>query len=610
MVDTLEDIILRHQVYLQRLVPQLGAEQIKMIDKNNPELRGELIQFLEDNEFYKLTKEQQNKLAVFRNKVYKLRGGAIDEAGAKYQGDMLNLAEREQVWFANGVEDLGGKSLAVSSSSALAKMVERQPFVGKTLNQIYSKLSVDDTDRVMTSVSDGLNSGLTKQQIQNQIFGTKKLGYTDGVLQQTRNYINNNNTNSGVVRTTVNGVSNESKRLLYEANSDIIDKVQYMATLDGRTSNICASRDGKIYKQGNEPPLPAHISCRSTYVPIIDGLDIESTRPYVADTRTRKEREKDFREQAKANGTTIKQERDKWKDKAIGQVSDKTTYQQWFDKQPASFQKEKLGKTKYELYKKGGMKFDRFQDPLNKSYTIDGLYKLDKNAFKKAGLGKGGKVLPKPAKKRTIKKEAVSFGYGGKYDKFADGISEDAKKIINKTPKPNKIEEGRGFYRSSEKLLSSPNKTDVFLHEYGHHVDSELNRPSSRLDKPAFLDSKNYKKKNREKLFNKWYEKKPEYYKKGRRKGQIAGYENILKEVRYGAFSDIVDSMSGGDFFETLGAEGHGKKYFKGPRARQRENFANLFQLWSENTHWKETRELFPNLTMEFENIIKDAKRG
>jgi len=398
MVDTLEDIILRHQVYLQRLVPQLGAEQIKMIDKNNPELRGELIQFLEDNEFYKLTKEQQNKLAVFRNKVYKLRGGAIDEAGAKYQGDMLNLAEREQVWFANGVEDLGGKSLAVSSSSALAKMVERQPFVGKTLNQIYSKLSVDDTDRVMTSVSDGLNSGLTKQQIQNQIFGTKKLGYTDGVLQQTRNYINNNNTNSGVVRTTVNGVSNESKRLLYEANSDIIDKVQYMATLDGRTSNICASRDGKIYKQGNEPPLPAHISCRSTYVPIIDGLDIESTRPYVADTRTRKEREKDFREQAKANGTTIKQERDKWKDKAIGQVSDKTTYQQWFDKQPASFQKEKLGKTKYELYKKGGMKFDRFQDPLNKSYTIDELYKLDKNAFKKAGLGKGGAVLPKPKK--------------------------------------------------------------------------------------------------------------------------------------------------------------------------------------------------------------------
>ncbi len=404
MADTLEDILLRHQVYLQRLVPQLGAEQIAMIDKNNPQLRGELFDWLEKNELYKLTKKQQDDLAVLRNKVYRLRGGAINEAGEKYQTDMLDLAEREQLWIANGVTDLGGASIATSSTAALKKMVERQPFVGKTLNQIYSKLSVDDTDRIMTTVSDGLNTGLTKQQIQNTIFGTKKLGYTDGILQQTRNYINNTNTNSGVVRTTINGVQNESKRMLYGANSDIVDKVQYMATLDGRTSDICASRDGKIYKMGSEPPLPAHINCRSTYNPIIDGLDIESTRPYVSDTRTRKEREKDFRAEAKSRGVNIKTVRDEWKNKAIGQVSDKMNYQQWFDKQPAAFQKEKLGKTKYELYKKGGMKFDRFVDPLAKPYTIDELYKLDKDAFKKAGLDKGGKVLPKVKKKRIKKR--------------------------------------------------------------------------------------------------------------------------------------------------------------------------------------------------------------
>ena len=388
MADTVEDILIRHQVYLQRLVPQLGAEQIAMIDKNNPHLRGELFDWLEKNELYKLTKKQQDDLAVLRNKVYKLRGGAINEAGEKYQTDMLDLAEREQLWIANGVKDLGGSSLATSSTAALTKMIERQPFVGKTLNQIYTKLGADDTDRIMSTVSDGLNTGLTKQQIQNTIFGTKKLGYTDGILQQTRNYINNTNTNSGVVRTTVNGVQNESKRMLYGANSDIVDKVKYTGTLDGRTSDICASRDGKIYKLGSEPPLPAHINCRSTYVPIIDGLDIESTRPYVSDTRTRKAREKSFREEAKSRGVDIKTVRKEWQKKSIGQVSDKLTYQQWFDKQPASFQKEKLGATKYDLYKKGGMKFDRFVDPLNKSYTIDELYKLDKDAFKRAGLAK------------------------------------------------------------------------------------------------------------------------------------------------------------------------------------------------------------------------------
>jgi len=159
MADTLENILIRHQIFLQRLVPQLGKEQIKMIDKNNPALRGELIDWLEKNEFYKLTKTQQDELAVLRNKVYKLRGGAISEAGEKYQGDMLQLAESEQLWLANGVKDLGGKSLVISSTSALTKMVERKPFVGKTLNEIYSKLSVDDTSRIMDNVRNGLDNG-------------------------------------------------------------------------------------------------------------------------------------------------------------------------------------------------------------------------------------------------------------------------------------------------------------------------------------------------------------------------------------------------------------------------------------------------------------------
>ena len=142
MADTLESIIIRHQVFLMRLVPSLGKAQIKLIDRNNPELRGELVEWLERNELFKLTKKQQDSLAVLRNKVFKLRGGAIMDASNKYQGDMLELAESEQLWFAKGVEDLGGEALALSSVASLKKMVERTPFLGSTLNQIYTKLKI------------------------------------------------------------------------------------------------------------------------------------------------------------------------------------------------------------------------------------------------------------------------------------------------------------------------------------------------------------------------------------------------------------------------------------------------------------------------------------
>ena len=389
MADTITNMFLRHSVFLSRLTGGLGAEQIAIIDKNNPELRGELLQFLDDNEFYKLTKAQQDRIAVFRNKVYKLRGAAVLDASDKYSADMFELAEKEQLFIAKGIEDLGTKSLALSSPAALKKMTERTPFLGSTINQIYTKLSVDDTNRIMNTTVEGIKGGLTRSEIEKSIFGTKKLGYKDGILQQARNYINNTNTNSGVVRTVTNGIVSQSRADLYEANSDIVSSVKLRAFLDGRTSMVCKSRSNNEYRRGFEPPLPFHINERSYYEPVIEGFeDIKGTQPYVADTRTRKEREKDFRKDAKDNGTTIKQEREAWKRKAIGQAPDTFNYDDWLRTQSVAFQKESLGATPYKLWKNGDMKFDRFVDPTNKSYTLSELYSLNEASFRKAGVAK------------------------------------------------------------------------------------------------------------------------------------------------------------------------------------------------------------------------------
>jgi hypothetical protein len=386
MADTITNMFLRHSVFLQRLTGGLGAEQIAIIDKNNPELRGELLQFLDDNEFYKLTKAQQDRIAVFRNKVYKLRGGAVLDASDKYSADMFELAEKEQLFIAKGIEDLGTKSLALSSPAALKKMTERTPFLGSTINQIYTKLSVDDTNRIMNTTVDGIKNGLTRKEIEDSVFGIKKLGYKGSAIQHTRDYINNPSANSGVIRTTINGIVNESRRELYQANSDIIKHEIYKATLDLRTSKTCAPRDGNIYMLGQGPSLPAHINCRSYYEPVIDGINIDSTRPYVEDTRTAKERELDFRRDSKENGTTVKQEKDIWKKKAIGQVPSSTRFDTWLGDLPAKSQKSYLGKTRYDLYKKGDLNLDKFTDAIGKPYTIEELYILDEKAFTKAGL--------------------------------------------------------------------------------------------------------------------------------------------------------------------------------------------------------------------------------
>ena len=109
-------------------------------------------------------------------------------------------------------------------------------------------------------------------------------------------------------------------------------------------------------------------NCRTVQVGCDKDGNIDGKRPFVADTRSVKNIPKDERS-----------------DK-IGQVDANTTYSDWFARQPASFQKEVLGKTKYELYKKGGFTFDKFVDPLGKPYSIAELRALDQKTFKELGL--------------------------------------------------------------------------------------------------------------------------------------------------------------------------------------------------------------------------------
>lgn len=386
MDDSLEDILIRHSALLQRLVPQLSADVIKNIDKNNPELMGEILMWLDKNDEYRLTKQQQQQLEVLRNKVNRIRGNSIVGAGSEYEKQMVELGLREQAFLANGMETIGTSAVAVSSTKAMTKMVERLPITGQTIQQMYKSLSVNDTERIMRTVSQGLQNGLTKQQIQNAIFGTKKLNYTDGVLDITRRSVNDKRNNSGITRTTINAIQNESLSMLYQANSDIIPREMITAVLDGRTTFYCASVDGDVYPVGVGPRPPFHYNCRTIRVPEIDGINIRSTRPYVMDTRTRSEREKDFLAVKRDTNEPIKVQRAKWAKSRVGLIEDDVKYTGWFDNATVGFQKEYLGASRYKLYKDGGLKIADFTDTMANNYNLDQLYDKHKDAFKRAGI--------------------------------------------------------------------------------------------------------------------------------------------------------------------------------------------------------------------------------
>ena len=233
------------------------------------------------------------------------------------------------------------------------------------------------------------------------------------------------------------------------------------------------------------------------------------------------------------------------------------------------------------------------------------------------------------------KVEDIKFGYGGKFDGYVKDIRDEAKIVINKLPKPNIIKKSKnGVYYSETSEINTTDKKSTFLHEYGHHIDTEIGvlnttdpnfnkynkRPefssghSNRVitskfnqaydDDIKFLNLRSTKTKHEvmKGFKDSWYHEE---------KKRVLTY-NVANKEYFERFSDIVDSLTKGSFQKNYYVHGHGVRYYKRISARNQENFANLFYLWSQGGNiWEETKQLFPNLSREFEEVMKgviDAK--
>lgn len=174
-------------------------------------------------------------------------------------------------------------------------------------------------------------------------------------------------------------------------------------------SAICRARDGKMAPVGGKPlpkgaePLkppsarpPGHPNCRSVITSVVEDAERLGERP--ANPTTEKML---LREYTKAEGLDPVTKRsdlprghkgafDRYKRgrvrELIGRVPATDTYQTWLTRQSAEFQDDVLGKTRGRLFRKGGLKLDRFVDREGNEYTLDELRRRDAEAFERAGL--------------------------------------------------------------------------------------------------------------------------------------------------------------------------------------------------------------------------------
>jgi hypothetical protein len=164
----------------------------------------------------------------------------------------------------------------------------------------------------------------------------------------------------------------------------VIDGVQWLATLDHRTCLICGAYDGKIWTKDRLYEVkvpPAHPNCRCVLIPYIDigeGIDADGgTRPAEAknfDLLAKKKYEANPHAKKKYNELSHEYRR-KLRYAAIEDFQRQTgnppykqtkggiTFADYLKSQPESFQREWLGKTRFELFQSGKLSLDQMVRP-------------------------------------------------------------------------------------------------------------------------------------------------------------------------------------------------------------------------------------------------------
>jgi SPP1 gp7 family putative phage head morphogenesis protein len=240
------------------------------------------------------------------------------------------------------------------SPSQLWAAVNARPFQGRLLKDWYRELEASAQKRLRQAIQIGYTEGETIDQIVRRVRGTKARQFKDGILEISRRGA------EALVRTAVNHTASAARNELYRANDSVIKGVQWVATLDSRTTILCASRDGTVYKVGEGPRPPAHINCRSTTVPVLKSW--------------------------KEMGINLGEAPEGTRSSLDGQVPANINFDKWLRTRSVAFQEDVLGKTKAKLFRDGGLTLDRFVDRVGAEYTLEQLRKREAGAFQRAGV--------------------------------------------------------------------------------------------------------------------------------------------------------------------------------------------------------------------------------
>jgi hypothetical protein len=266
--------------------------------------------------------------------------------------DLRAVASLSSKNAAAGINEAVGVTIATTglAPERLRALVDGTLIEGAPSKQWWADQAATTLRNFTNEVQKGYASGEGAAEIAKRITGTKANGYADGAMSiSKRNAI-------ALIRTSVQAVSNSARTETFENNDDIVENLQQISTLDGRTTIICKARSGLQWDLKTKEPVghvipwnggcPLHWNCRSVNVAVLKPLN-----------KIPNKKKKSIEEE----GTQSSMD---------GQVPGDMDYQDWLRTRPESFQKEALGIGRWKLWKEGKVTLPQMLDMRGNPLTL------------------------------------------------------------------------------------------------------------------------------------------------------------------------------------------------------------------------------------------------
>jgi len=270
-------------------------------------------------------------------------------------GELRELADIETQFAASSINRAVGATLITTSITRgqLVAIVDGVLIQGAPVSDWLSRQAGDTLQKFTDAMRTGIAEGETNASLIRRIRGGMQGGEpVQGFMQVSRRNA------ESLVRSATQAVSQKSRQSLYEANQDLVKALQWVSTIDLRTTIECATRDGLTYTvEGHEPidhslpwgggPGNLHWGCRSTSVPVLKsfrelGIDLDEVP---ASTRASMD----------------------------GQIAEDTTFEGFLSRRTVAEQGEVLGVGRAKLWRDGEISFRDLVDGNGRPLTLEEL---------------------------------------------------------------------------------------------------------------------------------------------------------------------------------------------------------------------------------------------